>query len=311
MHNNNLRVPMKQLRAASLITAVKTPYDDKGNIDLATYDKLVEFQIACGVDGIIVGGTTGEGQLLSWEEHLMLIAHSAHKFGDQLVIVGNTGSNNTREAIRATENGFASGMHAALQINPYYGRTSRAGVIAHFTKVLDKGPAFIYNVPGRTGQDLTPDIIEELATHENFIGVKECAGNERIGYYEDKGIACWSGNDDESFTGRHQFKSHGVISVTSNVVPGLMRKLMDENVPALNEELQDLMKWLFVEPNPIGLNTVMMMTNAVQPVFRLPYIALTQEQRQQGFDILTSLGLQDVVGEGLNLMADGDFKYSY
>ena len=192
---------MKRFQTASLITAIKTPYDAKGEICLTTYDILVAEQIAAGVDGIIVGGTTGEGHLLSWEEHLILIAHSVHNFSDKLLIIGNTGSNNTREAIKATQNGFAIGMDAALQINPYYGRTSMRGVSEHFNRVLDIGPAFIYNVPGRTGQDLTPDIIEPLSKHENFIGVKECAGNERIAHYEKQGIACWSGNDDESYVG--------------------------------------------------------------------------------------------------------------
>ena len=129
---------------------------------------------------------------MNWEEHLMLIAHTVTLFSDKLIIIGNTGSNNTREAIKATEYGFATGMHASLLINPYYGRSSERGVKAHFEKLLALGPAFVYNVPGRTGQDLTPDIIEPLAKHENFIGVKECAGNDRIAAYENKGIACWS-----------------------------------------------------------------------------------------------------------------------
>ena len=207
---------LEQIKQASLITAIKTPYLSSGEIDLATYDRLVELQIAAGVDGIVVGGTTGEGQLMNWEEHLMLIAHSVNKFSSKLVIVGNTGSNNTREAIKATKYGFASGMDAALQINPYYGRTSIAGVKEHLKRVLDIGPAFIYNVAGRTGQDLTPDIIEPLAKHEHFIGVKECGGNERIAHYEKQGIACWSGNDDESHDARHTHGAHGVISVSSN-----------------------------------------------------------------------------------------------
>lgn len=300
---------MKRLKSASLITAIKTPYNLKGNIDLATYDKLVEQQISAGVDGIVVGGTTGEGHLLNWEEHLMLIGHSANKFGDKLIIVGNTGSNNTREAVNATEKGFAMGMDAALQINPYYGRTSKAGVIDHFTRVLAVGPAFIYNVPGRTGQDLTPDIIEPIAGHKNFIGVKECGGNERISYYEKQGIACWSGNDDECFDGRHQFGSHGVISVTSNIIPGLMRTLMDKNDAALNDELQDLMKWLFCEPNPIAINTALMMTNAVDKIFRVPYHALNLEQRQQGFELISKLDLNDIVGDSVSLLDDSDFIY--
>ncbi len=301
---------MKDLRSASLITAIKTPFDAQGNIDLATYDKLVSEQINAGVDGIVVGGTTGEGHLLSWEEHLMLIAHSVHQYSDKLIIVGNTGSNNTREAIKATENGFAMGMDAALQINPYYGRTSKAGVMAHFNKVLEIGPAFIYNVPGRTGQDITPDIIEPLSRHENFVGVKECAGDERIAYYEQKGIACWSGNDDESHQSRHQSGSHGVISVTSNLVPKLMRQLMDEENPSLNDKMMGLMQWLFCEPNPIAINTTLMMTNAVGANFRLPYQPLTLEQRQQGIELLEAFEQSELVGEQLNVMSDDDFTFT-
>lgn len=301
---------MKRLKAASLITAIKTPYNLEGEIDLATYDMLVEQQIAGGVEGIIVGGTTGEGQLMNWEEHLMLIAHSANKFGDKLIIIGNTGSNNTREAIKATEYGFASGMDAALQINPYYGRTSDQGVIEHFKKVLPLGPVYIYNVEGRTGQDVTPQMIEQIADHPNFIGMKECAGNDRIAAYEAKGIACWSGNDDEAFEGRHQAKSHGVMSVTANIAPGIMRKLMDdENAGALNEKMQPLMSWLFCEPNPIAINTALAMTGAVAPIFRLPYVSLTAKQRKQGVELLSDFDTQDLVGHELTQLADEDFTY--
>tara|TARA_R110001606_G_scaffold35608_12_gene103346 strand:- start:3259 stop:4179 length:921 start_codon:yes stop_codon:yes gene_type:complete len=287
---------LEQIKQASLITAIKTPYLASGEIDLATYDYLVEQQIAAGVDGIVVGGTTGEGQLMNWEEHLMLIAHSVNKYADKLVIVGNTGSNNTREAVKATEYGFASGMDAALQINPYYGRTSIAGVIEHFKRVLAIGPAFIYNVAGRTGQDLTPDIIEPLAQHENFIGVKECGGNERIEHYEQQGIACWSGNDDEAHDARHTYKAHGVISVTSNLIPGLYRQLMDSKSDALNASLQPLMSWLFCEPNPIAINTALMMTGAVKPVFRLPYVPLNEQQQAQGVTLINQLDDVAVVG---------------
>ncbi len=302
---------MKQIKAASLITAIKTPFNAKGDIDFDTYDQLVAQQVNAGVDGIVVGGTTGEGHLLTWEEHLILIAHSVHKHGKDLFIIGNTGSNNTREAIKATQHGFATGMDAALQINPYYGRSSFAGVSAHFEKVLDIGPAFIYNVPGRTGQDLTPDLIEPLSKHKNFIGVKECAGNDRIAYYEERGIACWSGNDDESAVGRHQHGSHGVISVTSNIVPSLMRKLMDAPNTELNASLQPLMNWLFCEPNPIAINTTLMMTGAVAPIFRMPYKALTKAQREEGLALLSQLSQNERVGEQLNLMTDEEFKYSY
>ncbi|MFY8328842.1 4-hydroxy-tetrahydrodipicolinate synthase [Pseudoalteromonas sp. ZZD1] len=297
---------LEQIKQASLITAIKTPYLSTGEIDLATYDQLVEQQIAGGVDGIVVGGTTGEGQLMNWEEHLMLIAHSVNKYSDKLIIVGNTGSNNTREAIKATEYGFASGMDAALQINPYYGRTSIAGVKEHFKRVLAIGPAFIYNVAGRTGQDLTPDIIEPLAQHEHFIGVKECGGNERIEHYEQQGIACWSGNDDEAHDARHIYKAHGVISVTSNLIPGLFRQLMDTKNVELNHSLQPLMNWLFCEPNPIAINTALMMTAAVNPVFRLPYVPLSAQQQAEGIELINALSVEDIVGNTAKLLQQDD-----
>ncbi|MFT6733543.1 MAG: 4-hydroxy-tetrahydrodipicolinate synthase [Polaribacter sp.] len=300
---------IQQIRQASLITAIKTPFNEVGKIDLSVYDKLVEKQIDAGVQGLVVAGTTGEGHLLNWEEHLMLIAHTASSFGDKLVVIGNTGSNNTREAIRATEHGFASGMHAALQINPYYGKTSAKGVETHLRKGLDVGPVFIYNVEARTGQDIPPEIIESIATHPNFIGVKECGGNKRIAHYENQGIACWSGNDDECFDGKHKNKSHGVISVTSNLLPGLMKRLMDSaDESVLNQQLQPLFDWLFCEPNPIAINTALGMTGAIKPVFRLPYMPLDAKKREIGYKLLNSLNSNDYVGDNLSLLTDDEFK---
>ena len=289
------------------MTAIKTPYKLDGDVDLESYDFLVEAQIKNGVQGLIVCGTTGEGHLMDWEEHLMLIAHSVNQFGDRLSIVGNTGSNNTHEAIKGTKYGFAFGMDAALQINPYYGKTSDAGLREHFKRVLDLGPSIIYNVPGRTGQDLHPEIVEELAEHPNLIGVKECAGNERMAKYESKGIPCWSGNDDQCFEGRHRHGSHGVISVISNLLPGLMRRLMDTDDPELNARLQPLMSWLFHVPSPNALNTVLSMTGAIKPVFRLPYSPVDLEARQQVIDLLLSFSPEEWVGSGLELMEDKQF----
>lgn len=298
-----------EIRQKSLITAIKTPFDQRGKIDLKTFDYLVEQQLKFGVEGLIIGGTTGEGHLLDWEEHLMLIAHSVNSYGNDLLIVGNTGSNNTREAIKATRYGFASGMHASLQINPYYGKTSLTGVERHLKATIDIGPAFVYNVPGRTGQDILPSVIQSIASSENFIGVKECVGNQRIAEYENQGIACWSGNDDESFDGRHQHHSHGVISVTSNIVPGLMRKLMDsKNESALNLSLQPLFEWLFHQPNPIAINTALAMTGAVDPVFRLPYLPLDEIARQTGLELLQQIEQEDRVGKQLSCLLDEQFK---
>ena len=298
---------MEKIKSASMMTAIKTPYKSSGEIDLNAFDSLVEKQIENGVEGLIVCGTTGEGHLMDWEEHLMLIAHSVNEFGKRLIIVGNTGSNNTREAIKGTKYGFAFGMDAALQINPYYGKTSNSGLKEHFKRVLDLGPTIIYNVPGRTGQDLQPKIIEELAEHPNLIGLKECAGNERIEYYEKNGIPCWSGNDDQCFLGRHKHGSHGVISVIGNLMPRLMRRLMDNDEPDLNSRLQPIMAWLFHTPSPNALNTVLSMTGSIKPVFRLPYYPVNRKERQYIYDLLKTFDNDDWVGNRLEIMEDDQF----
>ena len=298
---------MQKIKSASMMTAIKTPYKSNSEIDLDVYDSLVEAQIANGVEGLIVCGTTGEGHLMDWEEHLMLIAHSVNEFGKKILIVGNTGSNNTREAIKGTKHGFAFGMDAALQINPYYGKTSDTGLKEHFQRVLELGPTIVYNVPGRTGQDLQPNFIEELARHPNLVGVKECAGNERIEHYEKNGIACWSGNDDQCFEGRHRHGSHGVISVIGNLMPGLMRSLIDTDDPELNVRLQPLMNWLFHVPSPNALNTVLSMTGAIKPVFRLPYAPVDKKARQVIFDLLQDFETKDWVGPKLEIMEEEEF----
>merc|ERR1711865_661819 len=144
----------KKIQELRLMCAIKTPYLADGSIDLVAYDKHAEHLISNGVEALIIGGTTGEGHLFSWEEHLVLIAHSKTKFQDRVVIVGNTGSNHTAESVNATKKGFACGMDCSLLINPYYGKTSDEGILMHIEEGLKFGPAIIYNVPGRTGQDI-------------------------------------------------------------------------------------------------------------------------------------------------------------
>ena len=298
------------LKSTALITAIKTPYLPNGKFDLVAYDKLLDDQIKNGVGGVIVGGTTGEGHLMSWDEHIMLIAHTIHSFGDRVMVIGNTGSNSTSEALHATEQGFAIGMHASLQINPYYGKTSHAGLRAHFAAALAEGPAIVYNVPGRTGQDIPDDVILELAQHPNFLGVKECTGNDRIKAYAAKGVTCWSGNDDEAHDARHGAGAAGVISVTSNLVPGLFNKMMNGGSPdpELNASLKELMAWLFCEPNPIALNTALMMCGLARPVFRLPYVPLSRAQREAGAVLLRRVQEHIPGCQEVRVMDDSEFK---
>ena len=136
----------------------------------------------------------------------------------------------------------------------------------------------------------------------------ECEGNERIAYYTSQGISCWSGNDDEAHDARHEAGAVGVVSVTSNVVPGIFARLMaDEPAPELNEKVQGLISWLFREPNPIGVNTCLCMTGQVKPVFRLPYVPYGKELREEGAELLRELGSEVKGHENLRVMEDDEF----
>ncbi|XP_047941555.1 4-hydroxy-tetrahydrodipicolinate synthase, chloroplastic-like isoform X2 [Salvia hispanica] len=275
------RTNVDDIKSLRLITAIKTPYLPDGRFDLEAYDALVHMQIEDGVEGVIVGGTTGEGQLMSWDEHIMLIGHTVNCFGSSVKVIGNTGSNSTREAIHATEQGFAVGMHAALHINPYYGKTSLEGLVSHFDSVLPMGPTIIYNVPSRTGQDIPPRVVHTVAQSTNLAGIKECVGNDRVEQYTSNGIVVWSGNDDECHDSRWDYSATGVISVTSNLVPRLMRELMFGALAQLG---------------------------VVRPVFRLPYVPLPLAKRVEFVNIVKELGRENFVGEkDVRVLEDEDF----
>ncbi|KAJ4978187.1 hypothetical protein NE237_008967 [Protea cynaroides] len=303
------RTSVDEIKSLRLITALKTPYLPDGRFDLEAYDALMHMQVLSGAEGVIVGGTTGEGQLMSWDEHIMLIGHTVNCFGGLIKVIGNTGSNSTREAIHATEQGFAVGMHAALHINPYYGKTSMEGMVAHFEAVLPMGPTIIYNVPSRTGQDIPPPVIHTVMQSANMAGVKECVGNNRIKEYTDKGIVAWSGNDDQCHDARWGHGATGVVSVASNLVPGLMRELMFEGKnSSLNAKLMPLIEWLFHEPNPVGLNTALAQLGVVRPVFRLPYVPLPLARRVEFLNIVKELGRENFVGDkDVQVLDDDDF----
>ncbi|CAI8607390.1 unnamed protein product [Vicia faba] len=302
------RKSIEDLRSLRLITAVKTPYLPQGKIDLEAYDNLVNIQIVNGVEGILVAGSTGEGHLMTWDEQIMLIAHTVNCFGDKVKVIGNAGSNCTNEAIEATERGFAVGMDAALHINPYYGRTSMKGLVAHYNSLLSIGPVIIYNVPARSGQDVPPSVVEILAQNPNLVGVKETVGGERVKMYTDKGIVVW-GVDSLSHEARWDCGAVGVQSVASNLVPGLMKELMFEGKnPLLNSKLIPLFDWLFSEPSPIALNTALAQLGVIKPVFRLPYVPLNIEQRVEFVNLVKEMGRENFVGEkDVQVLDDDDF----
>lgn len=303
------RTTVEDIRSLRFITAVKTPYLPNGQFDLEAYDNLVNIQTANGVEGILVAGSTGEGQLMTWDDQIMLIAHTVNNFGDKVKIIGNAGSNCTSEAIKATERGFAVGMDAALHINPYYGKTSLDGLLAHYNSVLPIGPIIIYNIPQRTTQDIPPSVIEILAQNPNFVGVKECVGIERMKEYTSKGIAVWTGIDRLCHDARYDCGIAGVQSVAGNLIPGLMRELMfGGKNPTLNSKLMPLFDWLSLEPVPITVNTALAQLGVIKPVFRLPHVPLRKERRVEFVNLVKEMGRGHFVGDkDVQVLDDDEF----
>ncbi|KAK2353970.1 4-hydroxy-tetrahydrodipicolinate synthase, chloroplastic, variant 2 [Trifolium repens] len=303
------RTSMEELRSLRIVTAVKTPYLSDGRFDLDTYDNLVNMQIAKGVEGILVAGTTGEGYLMTWDEQIMLIAHTVNSFGDKVKVIGNAGSNCTSEAITATEQGFAVGMDAAMHINPYYGKTSSDGLIAHYHSVLSIGPVIIYNVPTRTSHDIPPSVVEALSENPNLVGIKECIGNERVKMYTSKGLHVWTGNDEESHDARWECGATGLHSVAGNLVPGLMRELMFEGKnPTLNAKLKPLFEWLFHVPVPVAVNTALAQLGVIRPIFRLPHVPIPVEKRKEFVNLVKEIGREHFVGEkDVQVLDDDEF----
>ncbi|PNX79306.1 4-hydroxy-tetrahydrodipicolinate synthase chloroplastic-like, partial [Trifolium pratense] len=276
------------IRSLRLITAVNTPYLSNGQIDLESYDNLVNMQIENGVEGILVAGTVGEDQLISLNDKVMLIAHTVNSFGEKVKVIGNAGSNSTSQAIILTEQGFAVGMDAALHINPYYGKTS---------------------INGRTAQDIPPSVVEILAQNPNFVGIKECVGNERVKKYSSEGIIVWTANDEESHDARWEYGAIGDMSIASNLIPSLMLKLMiDGKNPLLNSKLMPLFDWLCLEPAPIALNTALAQLGVIKPVFRLPHVPLSMERRVEFLKLVKQIGREHFVGENdVEVLDDHDF----
>lgn len=168
----------------------------------------------------------------------------------------------------------------------------------------------LYNVPGRTGQDIPDAVVLALKDHPNFLGVKECTGNARIAAYAAAGVPCWTGNDDEAHAARHDARAAGAVSVASNLAPAAFGALMDARDDGAAAALAPLIDWLFCEPNPIAVNTALAMCGLCAPVFRLPYVPLSREQRVQGVALLKAAApyLTGVDPDRVRALEDDEFK---
>lgn len=269
------------------IVAIVTPMHEDGSLDLATFRSLVDFHVDQGTDGIVVVGTTGESPTVDVEEHETLIAEAVKHTAGRIPVIAGTGANSTSEAIELAAFAKKTGADASLTVVPYYNKPTQEGLYQHFKAIAEAVdiPHILYNVPGRTGADMSNDTVLRLAQLPNIIGIKDATGGIERGsdllQRAPKGFAVYSG-DDASALALILLGAHGTISVTANVAPKLMHEMCaaamnGEVVKAreINFRLLGLHRHLFVEANPIPVKWAVARMGKIKNALRLPLTPLS------------------------------------
>lgn len=250
--------------------AIVTPMNADESVNYEKLRELVEEQIAAGTDAVIICGTTGESACLTVEEHLDVIKACIEYVDHRIPVIAGTGSNCTRDAVYMSREAEAMGAEGLLCVTPYYNKATQKGLIEHYTKISEAvhTPIILYNVPSRTGCNLTPETIAYLAAHtENVRAVKEASGNisqiAKVKALAGDAIDLYSGNDDQ-IVPILSLGGLGVISVLSNVAPrqthDICQAWFDKDVEKsarLQLEALDIIDALFCEVNPIPVKTAM------------------------------------------------------
>lgn len=271
------------------MVAIVTPMFDDGSLDLDALRKLIDWHVAEGTDGIVIVGTSGESPTVDVEEHFLLMKTTVEHVNGRVKVVAGTGANSTAEAIELTEKAKNLGVDACLLVTPYYNKPSQEGLYQHFAAVANAVdvPQILYNVPSRTGCDLSNDTVLRLAKVKNIVGIKDATGGIERGtdllLRAPKDFAVYSG-DDATGMALMLLGGHGVISVTANVAPKLMHEMcvaaMASNVKVaceINAKLFALHQKLFIEPNPMPVKWAMQQMGFIQSGIRLPLVSLSAQ----------------------------------
>ena len=248
-----------------LLTAMVTPFNDKGDVDYKQAKKLALALLDSGSDGLVISGSTGESPTLSREEKLRLFAEVKAAVGDRGVVVAGTGNYNTKESIELTKEAERIGVDAALLVVPYYNKPTQQGLKEHFQAIAKSTslPCILYNVPSRTITSLSTETVIELSRVDNIVGLKEANGDfvhmAKILDAVKKDFLLYSGNDSDTFP-MLSIGGYGVICVTSHLVGIQMADMISKAVSgkaakaaAIHRNLLPLMNVLFVVANPIPI----------------------------------------------------------
>jgi 4-hydroxy-tetrahydrodipicolinate synthase len=251
-----------------------TPFDDRGRVDEAAAVRLMHHLVEHGSDGLVICGTTGEAATLDDEEHLGMIELAVREMKGQATIIAGVGSNDTRHAVRLTERATEIGPDALLSVNPYYNRPNRRGIVRHYEEVVRATdlPVLLYNIPQRTGSDLSNDLLAELGQLDHIFGVKQ-ANPDNLAKID--GMQIYAGNDD-MLADVLDLGEQGGILTSSHVFGDEMRKMVDEpeRRREIHEQLADVFRDMAVAPAACSNKAALNMIGLPVGVPRLPYVSL-------------------------------------
>jgi len=283
-------------------TAIITPFKN-GVIDYEAFGGILEYQITQGINGIVVCGTTGEAATLSDDEHKEIIEYTVKKVAHRVPVIAGTGSNDTAYSIELSKHACDVGADALLLVTPYYNKTSQKGLVKNFIAIADvvNKPIILYNVPSRTGLNISIDSYKELAKHPRISGTKEASGD--ISFISDLMEACgdeldvYSGNDDHVVP-MMSIGAIGVISVLANIMPAettQMTKLYLDGEVKKSAEMQlkllKLINALFMTVNPIPVKTAMAKMGFCDIEMRLPLCEMDEKDNEKLFEHMRRHGL--------------------
>ena len=288
---------MKKTIFTGAATAIVTPMTAAG-VDYEQFGRLIDWQIEAGIDAIVVTGTTGEASTLSDDEHKEAIRYCVERVAGRVPVIAGTGSNDTAYAIWLTQYACEVGADAVLLVTPYYNKATQKGLVKFFSDIADASsvPCILYNVPSRTGCNLLPATVAQLAKHPNIVAIKEASGNisqiAQVAHLCGDDIDIYSGNDDQ-IVPVMSLGGKGVISVLSNLMPAETSRMchdyLEGNTAAATQkqlELLPLVDALFCEVNPIPVKAAMAAMGYGENYLRLPLTPMEEQNAEKLYALM-------------------------
>ena len=294
-----------KLNLQGVYPALITPFKKNGEVDEAGFRRNIDFVIKGGVSGIVPCGCTGEAATLSFDEQKHLLEIAVDQSNGRVPVIGGSGSNNTREAVELTRYAKEAGADAAMLITPYYNKPGDAGQLLHYTTIATKVdiPIILYNVPSRTGINMKPSIVAELAKISNIVAIKEASGNPsqtaeiiELTRGNRKQFTVLSGDDNLTIP-ILSYGGKGVVSVAANIMPKEMSQMVKYYLDGDQKKALDIyyklapvLRGLFVETNPIPVKAAANMMGLAAGSLRAPLTDLAPENKKKLESLLKTAG---------------------